>query len=570
MTPPPPKPAARPAAESSSVDTLLRRLEAAAERGGTATFITGATDGPGYSAEPVEWARLHDEARTLAAALHARGIGPGSTVAILGPTSRALVTAIQAAWLAGATLAMLPLPMRLGSIDEFVESTRRRITSADASIVLVDPQLAGFVPADIPFTTFAELASGASSASYVMPTIDPDALAILQFTSGSTADPKGVMLPHRCVIANMDAISIGAAMDPDRERVASWLPLYHDMGLIGLLGLPMTTGLDLIIAGPQDFLAAPIRWMDWMSSFGCTVTGGPNFAYALAARALKRANNLDLSQWRLALNGAEPIDPDSVESFVEAGARFGLKPSVPFCVYGMAEATLAISFPKPGTGMTVDTVDRRVLETDHYAAPVDADQPGARRLPRLGTVLDGLELRVVDPDSGTPRSDREVGEIELRGDSITPGYFKNPEATASTFRDGWLRTGDLGYLVDGEVVICGRRKDVIIVGGRNVFPEDIERAVAGVDGVRAGNVIAFGTTGRRGRESIVVVAETRAEDAGTDPVRSAVAERVTDAIGIPPTEIILVAPGTLPKTSSGKLQRSLCRDRYLSDILEPV
>ena len=220
--------------------------------------------------------------------------------------------------------------------------------------------------------------------------------------------------------------------------------------------------------------------------------------------------------------------------------------------------------------MTVDAVDRRVLETDRYAAPIDADREGARRLPRLGRVLDGLELRVVDPDTGGPRQDREVGEVELRGASITPGYFRNPDATAASFRDGWLRTGDLGYVVDGEIVICGRRKDVIIVGGRNVFPEDIERAAAGVDGVRAGNVIAFGTTGRRGRESIVVVAETKADDDGTAPVRAAVAERITDAIGIPPSEIVLVAPGTLPKTSSGKLQRSLCKDRYLSDVLEPV
>lgn len=550
--------------------TLPPRLEAAADRGGTVTFVTGATDGPGYSSEVVEWARLHDESRALAAALQARDIGPGSTVAILGPTSRALVTAIQATWLSGATLAMLPLPMRLGSIDEFVEANRRRIANAQASIVLIDPQLAEFVPADIPTTTFADLGAGASTAAFSMPKVDRDATAILQFTSGSTADPKGVMLPQRCVTANLDAICAGAEFDLDRERVASWLPLYHDMGLIGLLGVPMTTGVDLVIAGSQDFLAAPARWMDWMSTFGCTVTGGPNFSYALAARALKRADNLDLSRWRLALNGAEPIDPDLVESFLAAGSPFGLNPGTAFCVYGMAEATLAISFPTPGDGMTVDTVNRRVLETDAYAAPVSADRDGARRLPRLGTVLDGLELRVVDPETGAARLDREVGEIELRGSSITPGYFRNPEATAVAIRDGWLRTGDLGYLVDREVVICGRRKDVIIVGGRNVFPEDIERAAARVDGVRAGNVIAFGTTGRRGRESIVVVAETRAEDAGTAPVRSAVAARVTDAIGIPPTEIVLVAPGTLPKTSSGKLQRSLCRDRYLSDILEPV
>ena len=551
------------------MNTLTARLIAAAEQPGSVTFVTGATGGSGYSTDRVEWARLHHDARSFAAALQARHIGPGSTVAILGPTTRALVTAIQATWLAGATVAMLPLPMRLGSIDEFIDATRRRIANSEATIVLLDPQLAEFVPPDLVATTFLELAQGASGAAYVAPVVDPESLAILQFTSGSTADPKGVMLPHRCVTANLDAISQGAAIDLANDRVASWLPLYHDMGLIGLLGLPMTTGMDLVLGAPQDFLAAPARWMDWMSTFRCTVTGGPNFSYALAARALRRAGDLDLSSWRIALNGAEPIDPDSVDAFLAAGSPFGLDPGAAFCVYGMAEATLAITFPSPGAGMAVDIVNQRVLETDRYAAPVDANREGARRLPRLGRVLDGLALRVVDPETGITSADREVGELELRGNSITPGYFRNADATAAAFRDGWLRTGDLGYLDNGEVVICGRRKDVIIVGGRNVFPEDIERAAARVEGVRAGNVIAFGTTGRRGRESIVVVAETKA-DASMDPVRTEVAERVTNAIGIPPTEIILVASGTLPKTSSGKLQRSLCKDRYLSDILEPV
>ncbi|MGZ4711452.1 MAG: AMP-binding protein [Acidimicrobiia bacterium] len=548
--------------------TLPARLEAAASGPGTITFVTGATDGPAYTSETVPWSQLHDEARAVAAALQARGAAPGVTVGLLGPTSRALVTAIQATWLTGATVAMLPLPMRLGAIDEFVAATRRRIASADASIVLVDPALAEFVPDDIVTTRLDELTG--NGAAFSVPAIDPESLAILQFTSGSTADPKGVMLPHRCVTANIDAIRAGAAMRESDERVASWLPLYHDMGLIGLLGVPMTTGADLVLAGPQDFLAAPVRWLDWMSTFRCTVTGGPNFSYALAARAAKRAGDLDLRSWRLALNGAEPIDPDSVESFLAAGAPFGLDAGAAFCVYGMAEATLAITFPEPGAGMSVDTVDRRVLETDRYAAPSAVERDGSRRLPRLGRVLDGLELRIVDPESGARRQDREVGEIELRGNSITPGYFRNPDATDASFREGWLRTGDLGYVVDDELVICGRRKDVIIVGGRNVFPEDIERAAAAVDGVRAGNVIAFGTTGRRGREAIVVVAESRPGDDGPDPVRTAVAERVTDAIGIPPSEIVLVAPGTLPKTSSGKLQRSLCKDRYLSDVLEPV
>ena len=546
----------------TATSTIPDRVESAASGAGTITFVTGATDSAAYATETIPWAQLHDEARAMAAALQSRGAGPGVTVGILGPTTRALITAIQATWLTGAAVAMLPLPMRLGSIDEFVDATRRRIANADAAIVLVDPQLADFVPDDVAATRLDDLRG--SPAAFRAPLIDPDSLAILQFTSGSTSDPKGVMLPHRCVTANIDAIRTGAAFTA-ADRVASWLPLYHDMGLIGLLGVPMTTGADLVIAGPQDFLAAPARWLDWMSTFGCTVTGGPNFAYALAARAAKRAGNLDLGRWRLALNGAEPIDPDSVEDFLGACTRFGLDPGAAFCVYGMAEATLAISFPAPGDGMTVDTVDRRVLETDGYAATSTPGQDGARRIPRLGRVLDGLELRVVDPETGAGRRDREVGEIELRGASITPGYYRNADATAAAFHDGWLRTGDLGYLVDGEVVICGRRKDVIIVGGRNVFPEDIERAAARVDGVRAGNVIAFGTTGRRGRESIVVVAESKADE--PDPVRSAVAERVTDAIGIPPSEIVLVAPGTLPKTSSGKLQRSLCKDRYLESAL---
>jgi fatty-acyl-CoA synthase len=342
------------------------------------------------------------------------------------------------------------------------------------------------------------------------------------------------------------------------------------MGLIGLLGAPMLMGFDLVLASPQDFLAAPALWMEWMAEFGATVTAGPNFAYALAARALGRLDRLDLSRWRLALNGAEPIDPSAVEKFLAAGAEHGVDPRAAFCVFGMAEATLAVTFPSPGTGMRVDAVDQRVLETDQYAAPVDPDgaDSSVRRLPRLGRPLDGLDLRITDPTTGQSMRNREVGEIELRGSSIAPGYYGNPRATAATHRGDWFRTGDLGYIVDGELVVCGRLKDVIIVGGRNVFPEDVERAAETVDGVRAGNVIAFGTEGRRGREAVVVVAEAKLDEAGR--VREALVARVTDAIGVPPEDVVLVRPGTLPKTSSGKPQRSLCRRRYLGDELAPV
>jgi fatty-acyl-CoA synthase len=579
--------------------SLLSRLEAAAATEGAITFLeSAATDGSGR--ERVTWRALHEDARAMAAALQACGVTAGSHVAILGPTTRPLVTAIQATWLCGAATVMLPLPMRLGSIEDFVDQTRARVRASDAVVVLVDAQLAAFLdprPDDPPMVLLDELigdgaGAGASADAYVRPADDADALAILQYTSGSTSDPKGVMLPHRCVTANIDAIVGAAQLTPGTDTGVSWLPLYHDMGLIGLLATPMTTGLDLAIAPPQDFLAAPARWMEWMDEFGGTVTAGPNFSYALAARALRRLPQLDLSGWRIALNGAEPIDPDAVAQFVEAGARHGLQPGAVFAAFGMAEATLAVTFVQPGSGLRVDTVDRRVLESDAYAAPVAGDASNARRLAVLGRPLHNLQVRICDPATGQEMREREVGELEIRGASVTPGYYRHEEATARSFHDGWLRTGDLAYLVDGELVVCGRIKDVIILGGRNVYPQDVERAVADIAGVRAGNVIAFGTEGRRGKEALVVVAEAKAEagadaspgtpaaGAGADPmgngakaeeldaIKAAVADRVRGAVGLPPEEVVLVRPGTLPKTSSGKLQRSLCRTRYLSAELE--
>jgi fatty-acyl-CoA synthase len=525
----------------------------------------------------IPWGDLHEQARGVAGALQARGIRPGDHVALLGPTSRALVTALQAVYLCGAAAVVLPLPMRLGSLEQFLAQTEARVDQSDAKLVLVDADLADFVaprPGRAPIVTLAELAP---TPGYVRPDDDADALAILQYTSGSTADPKGVMLPHRCVLANVDAMRAAAAFRAD-DVMVSWLPLYHDMGLIGFCTLPMATGTNLVLGAPQDFLGAPARWVTWMSDHHGTITAGPNFSYALAARALRRLDDLDLRPWRIALNGAEPVDPDTVDAFVAAGARHGLSPGVVFGAYGMAEATLAITFPLPGSGMTFDHVDRRLLEQERYAAPVDPaigstiDRP-VRRLPRLGTPIPGFELRVCDPDSGFELVEREVGEIELRGPSITPGYWRRPEATAETFRGEWLRTGDLGYWADGEVVVCGRIKDLIIVGGRNVFPEDVERAVVDVDGVRTGNVIAFATEGRRGKEGLVVVAEVKGDDPHGDDmafIRSQVHKRVSDAVGIPPEDVVLVAAGTLPKTSSGKLQRALCRTRFLDGELVPV
>ena len=554
--------------------SVVSRLETAATGSGTVTFV-GAAAGDAGPVDRVEWARLHDDARGIAAALAARGVGPGVHVGILGPSSRTLVTIIQATFLAGGTVVALPLPMRLGSIEEFVDQTRMRIANADAALVVVDPDLAPFLdpaPAGARVVLLDELAregARAGAERWLRPADDPERLAIVQFTSGSTAAPKGVMLPDRCIGANIDAIVAGARIT-HADRAVSWLPLYHDMGLIGLLMTPMLQGFELVLGAPQDFLARPACWLEWISEYRGTITAGPNFSYALAARALRRATELDLSSCRLALNGAETVDPNAVEAFSAAAAPFGFDARAAYPVFGMAEATLGVTFPAVGEGMTVDAVDRHGLEHERVARTVDVGAaPGeVRRLAFLGRPLPGFELRIVEPSTGAVRDDREVGELELRSPSVTPGYYRNPEVTAATLHDGWLRTGDLAYLVDGQLVVCGRLKDVIIVGGRNVFPEDVERAAAAVEGVRAGNVIAFGSDRKRGRESIVVVAETKSDE--VHEVHDSVVTHVCDAVGVPPVEVVLVRPGTLPKTSSGKLQRSLCRDRYHDDQLEPV
>jgi fatty-acyl-CoA synthase len=545
---------------------LLQRIERAATRATGITFVIGGIE------DVVPWGELHEQAKAYAAALQAQGVRPGDHVALLSPTTRPLVTAIQGTWLAGATIVVLPLPMRLSSIEEFVAQTRQRIRHADASLVVVDPELATFVvpePGDPPMVGFDELASG-DPARWIRPPDDPERLAILQFTSGSTSDPKGVMLPDRVLCANLDAVAEAAGLDPDYDVLVSWLPLYHDMGLVGLLTLPMSTGARLVLGAPQDFTAKPARWMEWVSAYGGTATAGPNFSWVLATRALDRSEPLDLSRLRVALNGAEPIDPDQVEAFVAAGRRHGLRPEAVFPAFGMAEVAIGGTFPAPMSGMATDCVDRRVLETERYAAPTEPSSEGSRRLPLLGRPVPGLEIRIVDPETGSPLREREVGELEIRGTSVTPGYYRRPDANSELFHDGWLRTGDLAYLLDGQLVMCGRIKDVIIVGGRNLFPEDVEREVGQIAGVRAGNVIAFGVDSDRGRESLVVVAESRAVDDDLAAVRRLVAERVRDAVGVPAKDIVLVAPGTLPKTSSGKLQRSLCRRYYRDGRLEPA
>lgn len=558
-------------------DSIIQRLITAADRPTGVRFV-GPSVMPADGDAFVSWAQIHDEARVVAASLQARGLVPGDHVAILGPTSRQLITIIQGCWLAGIASMVLPLPMRMGSLEAFVESTRARILHGDAKLILIDDMLAGFyegAAGDPPIEPMAAVLPGASTAArgeaLELPAHDPERLVILQYTSGSTSEPKGVMIPDRVLRANIDASCEAAELSLE-EVMVSWLPLYHDMGLVGFLSIPMTNGVQLVQAAPQDFLAKPGNWMQWISDHGGTATAGPNFSWVLATRALGRMQDLDLSTLTLALSGAEPVDPTAVEAFVKAAEPFGFRAGSVFPAFGMAEVAIGGAFPKRHRGMVCDSVDRIVLERERVAKPLaleDAEEEiQVRRLPLLGKAVPGLEMKVVDPETYEELQERQVGELLLRGTSVTPGYYKRPDATAALFRDGWLCTGDLAYLVDGELVLCGRIKDVIIVGGRNVFPEDIERAVGMIDGVRAGNVIAFGVDGYKGKESVVVVAEVRAED--LDAVRNSVHHRALDVCGLPPRDVMLVKPGTLPKTSSGKLQRARCRELYLADELELV
>lgn len=540
--------------------TLAQRIEAAANRKGAITFVG--------SADPitVPWQQLHEEAKAMAATLASHGTKPGDHVALLGPTSRTLVTAIQAVWLAGATIVVMPIPMRMASIEAFVEATRRRLKRADVDLLVLDSDLAPFIEpieSDPPILTTTDLAT---APNHEFKPVDhhPERRAILQFTSGSTSDPKGVSLTHRAVTANLDAIATAAQLDPDIDVLVSWLPLYHDMGLVGKLVLSMTTGTSLVLGSPQDFMASPQRWMQWISDYRGTATAGPNFAWVLASRALNRSEPLDLSSLRIALNGAEPVDPETVRNFVEAATPHKMRPGAVFPAFGMAEIAIAGTFPEPLAGLQTDWIDVETLELKHRAEPVAPNSPGARELAKLGRPVPGLEIRVVDP-FGNPLAERQVGELQIKGTSLCEGYYNDSTATDALFDDDWLCTGDLAYLVDGQLVMCGRIKDVIIVGGRNLFPEDIERAVAQVEGVRAGNVIAFGVEGHNGKEAVVVVAETKLSDPASLPRE--INAKIRASVGVPAKDIVLVAPGTLPKTSSGKLQRSLCRQQYLEQSL---
>jgi fatty-acyl-CoA synthase len=343
------------------------------------------------------------------------------------------------------------------------------------------------------------------------------------------------------------------------------------MGMVGFLTVPMTLGIELVKVTPVEFLRGPLLWMDLISRHRGTITAAPNFAYAMVGRRMGNAEDgaYDLSRLRLALNGAEPIDETAVKTFTDAGARFGMPQECVFPAYGMAECTLAVSFAPLFTGLNLDYIDAHALEVDRRAVPVapGTSEEGVRSFALLGKPLPGIEAEVVDSE-GHRLGNRQVGEIRLRGAAVTPGYLTVDGPRSIQDAEGWLPTGDIGYLVDGQVVVCGRDKDVIIMAGRNIYPTDIERAACTVDGVRAGNAVAVRIDAGSRRERFAVVLESKlAGDAAAEAkLRKEVAGRVFEAVEARPAAVVVLSPGTLPKTPSGKLRRSAAGEQLADSI----
>jgi fatty-acyl-CoA synthase len=505
------------------------------------------------------WAEIHQRARAGAATLAARGLVKGDAVAILAGTPVEVAPAAQSVWLAGGSVTMLHQPTARTRLDRYATETMTTLGVIGARLVVVgEPftELVGLLAGTgIEAVTIDQLNAGDPEQTPVLE-IGPDDPALLQLTSGSTSTPKAVRITHGNLWANIDAMCASARLRPD-DVMVSWLPLFHDMGMVGFLTLPMCRGIELVTVTPADFLAKPLLWPELISRYRGTVTAAPNFAYALTARVLARATDLDLSSMRFALNGAEPIDVRATEGFLRAGAPFGLPSTAVVCAYGMAEATLAVSFHPWGTPLKVDTIDAEALENRRRAEPVERAGAGTRSFPELGPPLPGIEV-VAFGEDGEHLGDREVGVLHLRGDSITELYLtvEGPQPTRGA--DGWLDTGDLGYLVDGEVVVCGRVKDVIIMGGRNIYPTDVERIAETVDGVRAGNAVAVRWLEEGRRESFAVAVESReaADPDAVSRISSQVRSAVTSAMGVRPALVTVLPVGSLPKTPSGKLQRS--------------
>lgn len=519
---------------------------------------------------------LHAGATRVAGALQAHGLLPGERVAIMLPTSREYFLTFYGVVLAGAVPVPVYPPLRRQQLEDHLRRQSRILTSCGASLLVTTHEALAVARL---LTAQVETLNGVFDAAQLLredaawdtvAVADGDT-AFIQYTSGSTGDPKGVVLSHANLLANVRADGHGMAVSGN-DVFVSWLPLYHDMGLIGAWLGSLYHGVRLVIMSPLAFLTRPERWLWAIHRHRGTLSAAPNFAYELCARRIddETVAALDLSCWRIAANGAEPVSAATLDAFCARFGAAGFERKALFPVYGLAECSVGLTFPPPGRGPRIERVDRDALARDGVARPpTSANAAAGVSLVGCGMPLPGHEVRVVDAAGAELPAQRE-GRVQFRGPSATAGYYNRPDANAKLFDGDWLETGDRGYLDRGELFVTGRSKDVIIRAGRNLYPAELEQAIGDIDGVRQGHVAVFGVhADASATERVVVLAETRTRDAGRrERIRRRIDELAATLLDGPPDDVVLVAPNTVLRTSSGKIRRSACRDLYSRGLLD--
>lgn len=551
--------------------TLLDALHRAARTACGLHFYSGR----GELTESLPYARLHEQARVLASRLLSTGLVPGDRVGLLADTDGDFVRAFFACQMAGLVPAPLPLPVALGGRATYLDHLRKMVESIGARAVVAHDSFdawmnEAFNGYELCFLGDVSKLLRLEGPEQTLPVVAPTDLAYLQFSSGSTRFPHAIAVTHRAVMANLWGMCAESVVLNETDRFTTWLPFYHDMGLVGFLLAPVACGLSVDLMATRDFARRPLTWLQLIATHGGTISYSPSFGYELCARRVENGvpEGLNLSRWRVAGIGGDMVRPTPLRRFAEAFASSGFKASAFLPSYGMAEAALGLSFNPLDRGMHVETLDSDVLENEHRAVAATAASRRQREFVRCGPILRGHAVEVRN-EEGAVLPEREAGLIFVRGPSLMQAYFNEPEATARTITpDGWLNTGDIGYLSDGEIVITGRAKDLIIVNGRNIRPQDLEWTAEGeVAGLRSGDVAAFAVDEAEA-ESVVVLVEARPGDEAT---RTALCESVAGVLRARHSveaKVVLVPPRSLPQTSSGKLSRSKAKALFLAGQFE--